>query len=77
MLAAQGEQIRNHPPELEHDERCAQVRRAGEAFLAYEPDDAERSLKRGRRGAGSPTTSSISGIDDLERGASRSTPGLP
>lgn len=42
MLAAQVGEIRNHPPELEHDEWCAQVRRAGEALLAYDPDDAER-----------------------------------
>jgi hypothetical protein len=42
MLAAQVGEIRNHPPELEHDEWCAQVRRAGEALLAYDPYDAER-----------------------------------
>jgi hypothetical protein len=42
MLAAQVGEIRNHPPELEHDEWCTQVRRASEALLAYDPDDAER-----------------------------------
>lgn len=42
MLAAQVGDIRNHPPEIEHDEWCAQVRRAGEALLAYDPCDAER-----------------------------------
>jgi hypothetical protein len=42
MLAAQVEEIRNHPPELEHDEWCAQVRRAGDALMAYDPYDPER-----------------------------------
>ncbi|TGN63875.1 hypothetical protein EXE59_07860 [Nocardioides eburneiflavus] len=42
MLVAQVGEIRNHPPELEHGEWCAQVRRAGDALLAYDPYDAER-----------------------------------
>ena len=42
MLTAQVDEIRNHPPELEYDEWRTQVRRAGEALLDYEPDDADR-----------------------------------
>ncbi len=42
MLAAQVEEIRNYPPELEYDAWRAQVAGAGEALLAYDPDDADR-----------------------------------
>ena len=42
MLTAQVQEIRNHPPELEYDEWRAQVASAGEALLAYDPDDADR-----------------------------------
>ncbi|RYC10493.1 hypothetical protein [Nocardioides zhouii] len=42
MLAAQVDEIRNHPPELEYDAWRTQVRGAGEALLAYDPDDADR-----------------------------------
>jgi hypothetical protein len=42
MLVAQVDEIRNHPPELDYEEWRAQVRRAGDALVAYDPDDSER-----------------------------------